>query len=137
MPVDILSVLQASGTFTATQQGTGFDLGVGGSGVDGAFAGAGTSPAGLVARFVYSAAQNASGANAFTFSVEHSNDGATWFALASGAKDVVNLSTTAQSGEVFVPFETRARFIRAVATLSGAGTVPTITYSCYLAPAFP
>ena len=77
---------------------------------------------------IYSAATNASGSNSFTFSVEHSDDNSTFTALASGAADIVNLSTTAQAGEIHIPFETSKRYVRLVATLTGAGSTPTITY---------
>ncbi|HEY1011352.1 MAG TPA: hypothetical protein VGE07_01525 [Herpetosiphonaceae bacterium] len=116
MAADANSVLQASTTKTASFNGAAFDLKVG------------TPLRGLNARVLYSAATNASGSNSFTFSIEHSDDNSTWYALASGAAFVVNLSTTAQAGETFIPFTTKKRYVRLVATLAGGGSTPTITY---------
>jgi len=109
-------VLQASTTITATTNSTGLDLKQ-------------TPNQGLVAQVNYTAAANASGSNTVTFSVEHSDDNSTWFALSSGASDVITLSTTAQAGEQFIPFRTNKRYVRLVSTVAGAGTSPTITRS--------
>lgn len=110
-------VLQASVTKTASFNGAGVAI-------------QGTPHCGLVARVLYSAATNASGSSSFTFTVEGSTtSGGTYYLIASGAKDVVNLSTTAQAGEIFIPFETDFAYVRLVETLAGAGPTPTITYS--------
>lgn len=116
MATDALITLQASVTKTATFQSTGVDLVTG------------TPDYGLVARVIYSAATNASGSNSVTFSIEHSTDNSTFYTLTSGAADVINLSTTAQTGEIFLPFRTNKRYVRLVATVAGAGSTPTITY---------
>lgn len=116
MAVDANLVLQASVTKTATFSGTAVDLKTG------------TPRRGLKARVIYSAATNASGSNSVTFSIEHSDDNSTFYTLTSGAAQVVNLSTTAQSGEIALPFETSKRYVRLVATVAGAGSTPTITY---------
>jgi hypothetical protein len=107
-------VLQASTTITATTNSTGVDL-------------KGTPRRGLKAQINYTAAANASGSNTVTFSVEHSDDNSTYYAMSSGAADVITLSTTAQAGEQFIPFETSKRYVRLVSTVAGAGTSPTIT----------
>ena len=120
MAVDVMAVLQSSVTKTASFSGAGFDLK------------AGTPRRGLKAVVRYSAAQNASGSNTATFSVEHSDDNSTFYALSSGAADVVTLSTTAQAGEVHIGFETSKRYVRLVLTIAGAGSTPTITYEAYL-----
>src|SRR3954467_5768250 len=104
MATDAKLALQASVTKTGTFNGTGVDLK------------AGTPRRGLKARVIYSAATNASGSNAFTFSVDHSDDNSTFYALSSGAADVVTLSTTAQAGEIFIPFETSKRYVRLTVT---------------------
>lgn len=116
MAYDAQGVLQASVTKTATFNGAGYDLVKG------------TPLHGLVARVYYSAAANASGANTVTFSVDHSDDDSTYYALSSGAADVVTLSTTAQSGLVYIPFETNKRYVRLTVTVAGAGGSPTVTY---------
>ncbi|MDQ2995455.1 MAG: hypothetical protein M3R61_00145 [Chloroflexota bacterium] len=117
MATDAKLVLQAGTTKTTSFNSTGLDLPSGGP-----------LAMPLWARVIYSAAANASGSNTFVFSVEESDDNATFFALSSGAAQVVTLSTTAQAAEIFVPFVTRKRYVRLVATLAGAGTSPTITY---------
>jgi hypothetical protein len=88
----------------------------------------GTPVWGLVARVLYSAATNASGSNAVTFTIEHSDDNSTFYTRSSAAAEVINLSTTAQAGEIFIPFRTNKPYVRLVATFSGAGSTPTITY---------
>jgi hypothetical protein len=120
MAIDALAVLQVSVTKTATFNGAGYDLKNG------------TPNRGLAAVVQYSAATNASGANAFTFSVDHSDDDSTYYALASGASDVVTLSTTAQAAEIYIPFMTNKRYVRLTVTQVGAGSTPTITYIGYL-----
>ncbi len=115
---DALSVLQAQVTKTATFNGAGVLLSP-----------AGTPLYNLVARVLYSAATNASGSNAVAFEVQHSDDNSTWFQLAVDAYDVVNLSPTAQAGEIFIPLRTARAYVRLVATFSGAGATPSIVYS--------
>src|SRR5689334_8688720 len=105
MATDAKLALQASVTKTASFNGAGLDL-ANGTPLD----------APLWARIIYSAATNASGSNAFTFTVEHSDDNSTFYLLASGASDVITLSTTAQAGEIFIPFVTRKRYVRLVIT---------------------
>lgn len=134
MPVDALIQLQASVTKTASFSGAALILA------------GGTPRRGMVARVLYSAATNATGANAVTFSVDVCYDGVptTWFV--DFVAPPINLSTTAQQGELFIPFSISptvvsgvitAPQIRATATFSGAGTVPTITYQvdlCHTRP---
>ena len=122
MPVDALNQLQASVTKTATFNGAALTLP------------GGTPRRGLKARIIYSAATNASGSNSVTFSVDVSYDaGSTWISNLFQAQ-VINLSTTAQSGEVFIPFEisptsvANGTQVRLTATFAGAGSTPTITY---------
>jgi hypothetical protein len=116
MAADSNLVLQASVTKTASFNSTGLDLKTG------------TPPRGLMARVIYSAASNASGSNTLVWSVEESDDNGTFYANKSKAADVVTLSTTAQAGEVFLPFTTRKRYVRLVLTVAGAGASPTVTY---------
>jgi hypothetical protein len=114
--VDANLALQASTTKTATFNGTGLNIP------------AGTPRRGMKARFIYSAATNASGSSAFTFGIDVSADNSTWFSDFIAADQVINLSTTAQAGEVYLAFETSQPYIRASVVLSGAGPTPTITY---------
>lgn len=125
MPADLLLSIAAPGTKTATFNTAGVTLPKGSTWNE------------LFLRVPFTAASNATGANAFTFDVDISYDGAsTWTELAG--ESPINLSTTAQSGVIFIPIaNTRQDLINAAAanapqvrltgTLSGAGTVPTIT----------
>jgi hypothetical protein len=117
MAADANLTLQASATKTASFNGAGVDLKVG------------TPRRGLNARFLYSAVTNASGSNSATFSVEHSDDNSTFYALSSAASAIITMSTTAQAGEIILPFITEKRYVRAVLVIAGAGSTPTITYS--------
>lgn len=114
--VDANLALQASTTKTATFQGASLNIPTG------------TPRRGMKARFIYNAATNASGANGVTFGIDVSPDNATWSSDFVAADQTINLTTTAQTGEIYLAFETSQPYIRAVAVFSGAGTVPTITY---------
>lgn len=131
MPVDANVALQASVTKTATFNGSALILP------------GGTPRRGLKARIIYSAATNASGSNSVTFSIDVSYDaGSTWASNLFQAP-VINLSTTAQSGEIFIPFDisptsvVNGTQIRLTATFAGAGSTPTITYKGDLVPTRP
>jgi hypothetical protein len=91
----------------------------------------------MVCRVIYSAATNASGANAFTFSVDVCYDGVPTLWLSDFLAPPITLSTTAQAGELFIPFSISptmvagvitAPQIRLTVTQVGAGSTPTITY---------
>jgi hypothetical protein len=123
MPTDALIQLQASVTKTATFNGSALTLP------------GGTPRRGLKARVIYSAASNASGSNTVVFSIDVSRDGgSTWYPEFQA--DTITLSTTAQSGEIFIPFDvspssvgsTNGVQIRLTATVAGGGSTPTITY---------
>ena len=125
MATDANLVLQASVTKTATFNGAWVALpGLGGH-------------RGLFAHVLYSAASNASGANSVTFSLDVSPDGGTttYSAEFNAADQIINLSTTAQAGELSIPFSLLTKglkdgsspSVRLTATFAGAGTVPTIT----------
>ena len=117
MAVDALIALQASVTKTATFNGTGVNLP------------GGTPVRGLRARVIYSAATNASGSNTVTFQLDTSDDNSAWNAAEfQDVTDAVVLTTTAKSGEIYIPFITTHKYVRLTATFSGAGSTPTITY---------
>jgi hypothetical protein len=115
MPTDALISLQASVTKTATFNGAGVDI-------------KGTPRRGLWARVIYSAATNASGSNTVAFTIDHSDDNSTFYQLAAGKENDIALSTTAQSAEFFIPINTSKRYVRLTATVTGAGSTPTVTY---------
>jgi len=117
MATDALVTVQASVTKTSTFNGAAVSLPTG------------TPRRGLFVRVIYSAATNASGSNSCTFSLDVSPDsGSNWYSHTSGAEKVVNLSTTAQSGEIWLPLETSDSEFRLTMTEAGAGSTPTITY---------
>lgn len=126
MATDALVALQASVTKTATFSGTGLNLPTG------------TPRRGMFVRVLYSAATNASGSNTVAFSVDTSADNSSWNSADSALheKDIA-LSTTAQSGEMFIPIETTQPYIRLTCTISGAGSTPTVTYQGDLVTGFP
>ena len=113
---DALNVLAASATITNSANSTAVDLGVGG-----------TLLRPLYARIIHSATSNASGSATITYSIEHSSDNSTFYTCASGADQVITTSTTAQAGEVFIPFVTDKRYVRLVTTFSSTTGTPTTT----------
>lgn len=120
MPVDANLALQASVTKTDTFNGAGVDLATG-------------TPRGrtLTARIIYSAASAASGTDTVIFSIDHSDDNSTFYALASGAANTITLDTTSsapKSGQIFIPFETSKRYVRLTVTFSANSHTDTITY---------
>jgi len=131
MPSDANLALQASVTKVATFSSAALTL-----------------PAGtprsrtLDVRVIYSAATNASGSNSVLFSLDVSKDGGSTFNQEFLA-DPIALSTTAQSGEIFIPFSVTPTSVvngiqvKGSATFSGAGSTPTITYQMDIVPARP
>lgn len=124
MAYDNLLALQASVTKTATFNSTGVQIN-------------GTPRRGMVARVRYSAATNASGSNSVTYQIDVSDDNLTWYALAVANDQVINLSTTAQTGTIHIPFITNKKYVRLTATFAGAGSTPTITYAGEIGASFP
>lgn len=133
MPADANLTLQASVTKTATFNGAWVPIpGLAGH-------------AGLYAHVFFSAATNAAGSNSVTYSLDVSPDGGTtvYAAEFSAADQAVALSTTAQAGEIVIPFELRTKgvrdgsnpSVRLTCTIAGAGTTPTVTYSGDVRPA--
>lgn len=125
MAVDANLVLQASVTKTDTFNSTGVNLVTG------------TPSRGLVARIIYSAATEASGGKTVIFSIDHSADNSTWYPLASAANKTITLSTTAQAGEISIPFRTSLAYVRLTMTLSANTNSPTITYFADVALGLP
>ena len=122
--VDILNQLQALVTKTATFNGAGLDLVTG------------TPRRGLKARVLYSAATNASGSNSVTWTIDASSDNSTFQTIATG-ETVLALSTTAQSGEFYIPIETSLRYVRVSVVIAGAGSTPTVSYQVDISLARP
>jgi len=126
MALDAKLVMQASVTKTAAFDSTAIDL-------------ATRSPLFgnvLWARVIYSAANTSSGAGALTFEVQESADNSTFVKLTQVSESVLVLSTTAQSGEIFIPIVTSKRYVRL--SLTGvSGTGATVTYQADLVMAKP
>ena len=55
-----------------------------------------------------------------------------FFIAASAAEDILNLTTTALAGRIWLPFNTNKQYVRLVATFAGAGGSPTITYAAWI-----
>jgi hypothetical protein len=127
---DANCVLQASVTKVDTFNSTGVDLGAGDL--------YGNYPRPLVAQILYSAANEASGGKTVVFSIEEcATLGGTYNVIASGKKDTITLTTTAQAGEIFIPFLATQEFVRLVETLSANTNSPTITYSANILVGMP
>lgn len=132
MPSDTNVALQASVTKTATFNGAALILP------------GGTPRRGLIARVEYSAANQASGSGVWAFSIDVCYDGVPtlWYSEFF-APNVITLTATAQSGELFIPFSisptsvANGTQIRLTATLSGSPVTPTITYSGQIVPGRP
>jgi hypothetical protein len=111
MPADALTVLQATKvTKTGTFNCTGLDLVTG------------TPRRGLKARIIYSAASTSSGSGSATFRITESSDNSTFTGIFQTTESTITLSTTAVSGELFIPFETSKRYVRLeLSAISGTG----------------
>jgi hypothetical protein len=126
MAADANLVLQASVTKVDTFNSAGVNLPTG------------TPARGLVARVIYSAASEASGGKTVTFKIQHGDTlGGTYYDLTSAADQALTLTTTAQAGEIFIPFRTRRAYVRLVQTLSASTNSPTITYQADIVQAKP
>jgi hypothetical protein len=126
MATDAKTVMQASVTKTAAFDSTAIDL-------------ATRSPLFgnvLWARVIFSAANTSAGAGALTFEVQESSDNSTFVKLTQNSDSVLVLSTTAQSGEIYIPIVTSKRYVRL--SLTGvSGTNATVTYQADLVMAKP
>lgn len=124
MPADALTQLQASVTKATTFNGAALILG------------GGTPTTGLWCRILYSAATSTT-TNTATFSVDVCYDGVpTTWRSDFVADPPLSLTTTAQAGELYIPFEIFPTFvsgaytppqIRLTITVAGAGTA-SVTY---------
>lgn len=126
MAADAKGALQASVTKTANFDSTALNLPAG-SPLFGVM---------LWARVIFSAAATSSGAGAATFEVQESADNLTFVKISQTSESVLTLSTTAQSGEIFIPFRTSKPYVRL--SLTGvSGTGATVTYQGDLVMARP
>jgi hypothetical protein len=117
MATDAKLVAQAVVTKTAAFDSVGVDLGT-------------RSPLfGILLwmRVIFTAANTSAGAGALTFEVQASSDNSTFVKIAQTAESILVLSTTAQSGEIFIPIVTDKRYVRL--SMTGiSGTNATVTY---------
>lgn len=117
MATDAKLVLQASVTKTAAFDSTGVNLPTG-SPMFGNV---------LYARVIFSATNTSAGAGTATFEVQESADNSTFVKISQTSESVLTLSTTAQSGEIFIPFRTKKPYVRLSLT-AVTGTGATTTY---------
>ncbi len=129
MPTDALIQLQASVTKATTFNGAALLLA------------GGTPRRGLKARVIYSAATSTT-TNTALFSIDVSYDGASTWNSDFYPPTALALTTTAQSGEVFIPFDisptgySNVPQIRLTITISGGGTA-SVTYGGEIVTARP
>jgi len=123
MPSDANIVLAASATVTATTNGTAFILP------------GGTPRRGLVARVIYTNALNTSASDTIQFGIGVCYDGVPTTWNLDFLAPIITLTTTAQSGEIFIPFSisptsvANGTQIRLTCTFSASSTHGnTITY---------
>jgi hypothetical protein len=90
----------------------------------------------LWCRLVYQNANTSSGAGAATFRLTFSSDNSTFAGIAQTADTVLTLSTTAISGEVFIPIVTDKRYVR-LELSAISGTDATVDYFADLVMAKP
>lgn len=105
MAYDALGILQASVTKTADFDSTGIDLVTG------------TPEVGLVARVIVTAASGTD--ETADFAIEHSDDNSSYSVCASFPQFTA-------TGEKFLRFFTKKRYVRLAATIGG--TTPSFTY---------
>lgn len=115
MPYDALEILTTLVTKTASATHTGLDLGTG------------TPRRGLKARVIVTALMGSLSGAIFTPAIEHSTDNTTFTRLAQ-ADPLTVVSTTTATAEVFIPFETSKRYVRAALDGSPTTGTPSISY---------
>lgn len=122
---DALLTLQSAVTKTATFNGTGVDLGVGTP-----------KTRALAARVKVTSASGSAGTGTMTFTVDASSDNTTFYNVASGAKDAILFTSSAQSKVIDIPFVTDKRYVRLTLTVAN-GTTPSCVYSADIGNAIP
>jgi len=126
MASDANATLQASTTKTATYQPTtGLDLITG------------TPNRGLVARVIYSAASAASGTDTVTFEIDESSDNSTFTNIVVSDQPVTLPTSGSASGEIFMRFFTKKRYVRLSAIFSSSAHTDTITYTADIVSSIP
>jgi len=126
MASDANTVLQASVTKTATfQPTTGLDLITG------------TPTRGLVARVIYSAASAASGTDTVTFEIDESSDNSSFTNIVVSDQPVTLPTSGTGSGEIYMRFFTKKRYVRLSAIFSSSAHTDTITYQGDIVPTIP
>lgn len=116
MPVDAKTVLQALVTKIATFNSTGLDLKVG------------TPRRGYRARIIYKNASVSASTGSVTFRITESSDNSTFTGIHQITESTIALTTTATSGEIYIPFATKKRYVR-LELSAISGTDATIDYS--------
>jgi hypothetical protein len=146
MPVDLLSQTQLlSGSLAnadtvaltpasaSTTSGNAVDFGAGGALPAG-------SPMVYVCRIIVLDAHEASGGGALTFTIDHSSDNSNWAVLAGssrGFNDIITLSATVQTAEIFIGFYTHQRYVRLSMVVGTTPVSASVKFSAAFAPSFP
>jgi hypothetical protein len=147
MPVDILyrtqllsgSLANANTTpltpaSASTTSGNAVDFGAGGA------LPAGTSLYGLVARILVLDAHETSGGGTLVFTIDHSSDNSNWATLAGssrGYNDILTLSATVQTAEIFIEFITHQRYVRLTMTVGTTPVGASVKFDAGLTVAYP
>ena len=149
MPSDLLSTAQllasgfgtiaADGSVTttpasaSTTSGGGVDLGAGGA-----------LPAGtaipLVCRIIVLDAHETSGGGLLSYTISHSSDNSNWAVLAGssrGFNDLITLSASVQTAEIFIGFYTHQRYIRIDMVVGTTPVGASVKFTAQLMPSYP
>jgi hypothetical protein len=146
MPSDLLSRTQLlSGSLAnadtvaltpasaSTTSGSAVDLGAGGALPAG-------SPIPLVCRVVVLDAHETSGGGALTFTISHSSDNSNWAVLAGssrGFNDIITLSASVQTAEIFIGFYTHQRYVRLDMVVGTTPVGASVKFIAEFMPSYP
>jgi hypothetical protein len=146
MPADILSVAQLlSGSLAnadtvaltpasaSTTSGNAVDFGAGGALPAG-------SPVVLVARIIVLDAHETSGGGLLSFTISHSSDNSNWAVLAGssrGFNDLITLSASVQTAEIFIGFYTHQRYVRLDMVVGTTPVGASVKFSAAFTPSYP
>ena len=98
------------------------------------------SPRMFVCRIDVLDAHETSGGGTLVFSIDHSSDNTNWQNLAGSAygfNDVITLSATVQTAEIFIGFYTHQRYIRLTMTVGTTPVGASVKFDAQLMPIYP
>jgi hypothetical protein len=94
----------------------------------------------LVARIVVLDAHETSGGGTLVFTIDHSSDNSNWATLAGtsrGFNDIITLSATVQTAELFIGFYTHQRYVRLTMTVGTTPVGASVKFIAEFAPSYP